>query len=575
MRFIAAHPFRSGGAVLLLAITAAWMVSAARWQDTFVIEDSFLPSDRIRAYMDAGDGVPTEGGGLAMEAGSEGVRRYFLHRRKDHRLFIRIAAAPQPNAGVEAVLVYRSEEIKIPAAGYDGRPIDLTPLTNEGKNVLELRLFNRAPEGSPPAKVLDAFAIERWAPEPTMHWGAFLFFAALAGYFWFVVAIGFVPSVVKQLAGERGSLECTRRNAWMMGALVVLGAFALVTTHPSWDERKDYDDRAAISNGALLLDTGYDPAQMYFRSRVRPAFPAIIQPLLVLSPHRFDSYWLNPSDNFARDWFIYDQDNWSYGLFTYPLLSFMSMGFALLTIAGFYSIYRRAEVSLLTSGVATALAAVFLYRALAIPITQVVNLFSNVLAVWAFLAWGMERNYARTFFAGTVLGFAFLEKETASTTAICIGLFLLMESPVREAPRRVVGSLPFWVGAAVWPLVYFGFVSDGGFAEIFENFSDHLRQQEINQFESLTLASGIRDLWVVFSVGLPLGIAGLVYSSARRLPSKADRLFLAWAIGCLPVFTLPYIFPRFLQFFIPAFAFWTALMATKFFHLWPRSRPPV
>lgn len=568
----ARYPLRTAASAVFFIATAAWMWKAATWQDTFSIEDRFQPGDRIQSYMERGEGEPLPSGELGVAGGEKARRRYIVNRRADQRLFLRIKKSPSPMINFAAVLVYLNAEVPLDPALLDGRPIDITQDTAPGKMRIELRMENRDSPGGPPIPALESFSIERWAPKAPIRWGGFLFFAAGATYFWFVVLIIVVPSIWARCSLDRAGLTDRRRILWMLGAAVVLGGCIWLWAHPVWKAKKDYDDRTAISNGALLLDFGYQSGQMYFRSRVRPAFPAIIQPLLVAAPHRFDSYWLNPSDNFTRDWFIYDQDNWSFGLFEYPFLCFAAMSLALVMAGLLYSIYRKVDASLLAAGLASVLCLIFFRRSLAIPITQTVNLLVNVLAVWAFLHWGQRGSIFQKFFAGTILGFAFIEKETATTTALSLALFLFMDGPPKEAARRFAASTPYWLGVTLWPVYYFGFVSAGGFPEILSNFSDHLRQQEINHFESLTPAGGLRDMWAVFSFGLPIALLGFALSAIRGFRERSDRLFLAWTIGCLPVFTLPYIFPRFLQFYIPSMAFWATTVAVEAGNVISRSR---
>ena len=57
----------------------------------------------------------------------------------------------------------------------------------------------------------------------------------------------------------------------------------------------------------------------------------------------------------------------------------------------------------------------------------------------------------------------------------------------------------------------------------------------------------------------------MTWAARGGLRAPGEKLALCWTLGCLPVFTLPYIFPRFLQYLIPAMAFWVAMTAANAF----------
>lgn len=563
LAFLRRHPIRTALGGVILCLFAYLTALALNWKDEFVIEDTFSKSDRIRNFMEKGDGVLMEDGRLGVAGGETAERRYLISRTTNQSLNLRIRRAANPIIDVAAFIVFEKQNTALDPVMFDGRPIDITLLTHHALSRIEIRMTSRAPGGSPPEPALESFSIERVGKPVPRDWPSFIFFWSVALFFWGTLALAVVPAIFERALGDRGNLAPDRRVFWALSILAMLLSFAWLTSNPAWKAKKDYDDRSAISNGATLLDFGYQPSMLYFRSRVRPAFPAIVQPILTLRPHRLSEYWLNPSDFKARVWFIHDQDNWSFGTSTYPILSFTSLGVALVMLGLAYALYREAGVSGSAALVATLLFAIFYRRALAIPITQTLNLFVNLVAVWAWLRWGSRDAFFVRCFAGLFLGLAIIEKETAGTTAAAIGLFILVDGPIRSIPSRLLASLPFWLGAAVLPVWYFGGVSEGGFGELFSNFDQHLSQQELNQFEPLSLASGVRDLWTVFSAGLPLALLAIAAGAVGRFRSRAEKLFLCWAIGCLPVFSLPYIFPRFLQFFIPAFAFWIATLADR------------
>ena len=69
------------------------------------------------------------------------------------------------------------------------------------------------------------------------------------------------------------------------------------------------------------------------------------------------------------------------------------------------------------------------------------------------------------------------------------------------------------------------------------------------------------DLFKVFSIFLPVALAGMLLSLKRQaLATTQTRFFFFWAIGASTVFLLPYIFPRFLQYFIPSMAYFASIV---------------
>jgi hypothetical protein len=549
---------RVAGTLIVLAAFAGWGWRATRWNDELRLVDTFGPAAPIRSFMQRADGLPDPQGGLAVAGGELAVRQYSLTRAPHHRLIVRIDALPVKSARVGAWIIAGGETIPLDSTQFDGRPINLSELAPPGNVDVELWIENTSEAGSPPRRMLRHFIVERRGDEQRTHFPTLLFYGAVGVYFWLVVFAFAIPAAVEQFAEDRPKVATRGRAPPLAALLLLLAAFAALLALPEWRIKKDYDDRAAIGNAAALVDSGFDQSGVYFRSRVRPAFLGIAQPFVAAFPHRLSGHWLNPSDNYRQQWLIYDQQGESFGLFTYPALSFASQGLALLMLLGVYGIYRRLGVTPLLAWLATMLAIAYYGRSLTIAITQTLNLCINVLVVWHYLRGGTEARPLYRITTGVMLGFAFLVKETAATTILTLALFTLMDGPVREVGLRVFRSLPMWAGMTLWPLMYFGGIAEEGFGEILSNFGNHLQQEDLNLFEPLTWSTGLRDMVVVFSaVGLGAVAIGLAVGASGRMRSRADRFMLAWAIGSLPVFLLPYIFPRFLKYFIPSFAYWS------------------
>lgn len=549
---------RAGGAVFVLLVFSFWVFRASLWNDHLVLADTFGEDAPLRSFMQRADGVPGPDGTLAVAGGETAVRMYGITRGPLHRLFVRIDVLPGSPGLVGAWLLIGGERIPLDTSAFDGRLIELNEVMPAGNAQLEVWIRSTAPPGSPPAPFLRALAFERKGAAPAPRLPTFLFYGAVGLCFWLSVFGFAIPAAVEQLAADRAPLSPRGRALIPPAILAVTLAFGLLSRLPEWSAKKDYDDRAAIGNAAALLETGFDQSQVYFRSRVRPAFLGIAQPVLAMAPHRLSGYWINASDNFRQQWLIYDQEGWHFGLFTYPAMTLMSQFLALVMLAAVYGLLRRLEVAPLAAWAATLLVALYYGRSLTVAITQTVNLCINVLVVWHYLSSGPDAKPLPRFITGLMLGLAFLTKETAATTVIALALFTLVDGPLRGVGRRVLRSIPMWAGAALVPAFYFGLVAEGGFGELFTNFDNHLDQEQLNRFEALTWSTGFRDMRVVFSLaGLVAVAAGLAAAAGGRFRSRADRFMLCWSLGCLPVFTLPYIFPRFLKYFVPSFAYWS------------------
>lgn len=551
------------GALLVIGTMGFWAWKAYHWNDRLELVDRFGPDAAIRSFMLQSEGIYVEDQGLAVPGGQIARRHYGLTRGEGQQLSLEIETAEDAPARFGAWASRGNLRIPLDTTRFDGEPINLSELLPPGNIQLELWIENTDPEGTPPSVLLREIRITRQDQGGTPHLPTLVFYGVTGAVFWLFVAAFAIPTGIEQILTGRAERSSASRSVQALLLLGVVIACAWLLGLPEWEEMKDYDDRAAIGNAAMLLDTEFDQSDVYFRSRVRPAFLGIAQPVLALSPHRLSGYWLNASDNFRQDWLIYDQEGWSYGLFTYPHLTLMSQALALVMILGFWGIYRRLDVMPALALAATLVGTIYYGRSLTIAITQTVNLCVNVLVVWHYLSGGENPSWRHRAATGFLLGLAFLVKETAATTVIALGLFTLIDGPMKDAGRRVFKSLPMWAGALAWPAIYFGLVAEGGFRELFTNFDNHLAQDEINPFEPLTLSTGFRDLAVVFSLaGLGAVAAGLAAGSVDRFRSRADRLMICWVVGCLPVFTLPYIFPRFLMYFIPPFAYWSIRVAT-------------
>ncbi|OPZ15782.1 MAG: hypothetical protein BWZ10_01671 [candidate division BRC1 bacterium ADurb.BinA364] len=119
----------------------------------------------------------------------------------------------------------------------------------------------------------------------------------------------------------------------------------------------------------------------------------------------------------------------------------------------------------------------------------------------------------------------------------------------------------YWLSAASLPIIYYGLILDTGFAEIPLNHSLLRYHMEFHRYEPLTPATGARTYWQAFGLGLPLAALGLARAVRRGRWRDSDRLFACWLAASLWTLAMPFLFPRFLLYSLPPFAYFAALAA--------------
>ncbi len=441
----------------------------------------------------------------------------------------------------------------------------------EPQGLFYLTLAARSDPGptAAPERLVTRFSLRYVTRAPSVRWGTALFFAALAlvgyGALWFAL----LPLAVRGGRMLWRTLRQWRPVGRWMGALILAVSVLSVVVHPEWREKKHYDDLAALGNAALMVRDGYDVSELYFRSRIRPALVAWLLPFTTFLPHHLSSSTFSPSDRRERMVYFYDRDGATYGSRLYPEASLFCL---LLVVAGLLVLAlmgRQLGLDRSACLVMTVCAGFFFSRCQQNALSNATSFATTLLAATLALQAWRRPGWLRLLGAGVFLSFTVLLKETVIILATVLLIYFVWSWKRRrgkEQPGPWTNALVLAGLAALGPLVYYGLVLDTGFAEIAANHRLMRYHGEYHQYEPLGLVSGLKTYWAAFGWGLPLAGIGLAWAVRRRPWRDADRLFLAWTLASLWTLTAPYIFPRFLIFSIPPFAYLCARGLESLYH---------
>jgi hypothetical protein len=464
-----------------------------------------------------------------------------------------------------------------PQGPFTWSHVDLTTgLLHLGHIIFTLKA-QAAPGAMPPQLRRLAFHFEQL--QRPLHWGPALFFATLAllGYgalLWHVL-----PGAVQ---GARALLALPRRVrapwSWLLG-LVLLAAVLAPLTLPEWRAAKDFDDRAALGNAALMRETGWHLPDLYFRSRIRPALVAWFAPWATFLPHQISTASFTPSDRMQRLFSFFDRIGNDYGLRVYPELSLFSACVLAAGVLLLVRLGRATHAPPLLGGVLLLTTSVALWRSGIIALSDAANFTFTIAAMLAALRAWRHPHPLRLGAAGLLFGFAALLKETIVIPIGALALFQLWDlfrSPQGRLSRlgRLRAAALFWLAAALLPVVYYTFVLDTGWAEWADNTSLTRFHMAYHHYPPLTPQTGLLAFRQAFGPILPLVLLGLpcfLLLVRHRRPALADRFFLCWLLASGVIITMPFLFARFLIFIIPPVA-WLAAQPLLALAIWGRKR---
>jgi hypothetical protein len=487
-------------------------------------------------------------------------------------------------------------QIPLPETGPDApllpTAIDLTPFLSPTDHYFYLTIAAEytAPPDAPTLPVAAGLELRFTAPPPPPpRRSAAAFFLLVGAAGWWAILGWMLPRAAHRL--RRLWTAARSIPARTAGAAILLTAAGWLALHPVWRDAKQYDDRWALANSRLLAQQRFNTDRVFFRSRIRPGFPALALPLTTCLPHTLIHTTYNPADEKQRLFYIFDRQGALWATTVYPEAAAWGLTMALLGALLVGACVARLPCRLpcrLQSRRATVLLAIlfalwFLHRTLSgpllSPITLSVGWTFQAAAFLAFLELLRRPTLARLAPAAGLTALAILIKEDALALILAVALCQL--DHLLRAPRRRARLLPlfalYWLLAALPALVYFGAVIDGGFGEIAANFRQHLdAQQGLDGFETRSPAGLARALWSVFGLGLvpvALGLA-LAIRSRRQTSKNTPNTALYWAVGGLTPLLLPYFYPRFFVYLIGPAA-WLAAVGTAacLRRLGPQPRP--
>jgi len=607
-------------ALAVLWCALLWRATRPNREVTFV--------DHFRGGYNSIHVAPQQGGwragagGLRLVPGQQGNRLYQFPKREHQRVYLSLKFL-QPPGGTNRLHIHKSDPLgRGPSQDYilenkdfDFKGLDITDYV-QGQGYFQIYLLASAPANANSTPLITKLAV-RWSAEPkTIHWLSLLFFVSLS-----ILTYAYILLILLPLAGKGLKVILENKRAleiYILSIVLVIWVTGSVFFHHEfWQSKSErFDDLSSIGVAALLHQDGYDPSEMVFRSRIRPALTAFLLPWTELLPQQLSGSTFTPSDKQQRMFFYYDRAGWSYGMRLYPE---MSLFFALLMIVSLLAMTGMAHEAGASSIECLLLyltSAWFIHRCLYNAISESANFAGTIAAAAvAWRAWQQPR-WGNMFVAGLMMSIMVLLKETFVILALGLALYQLRmlirkdstpTGPVKKEDETLpicascgggffskchksivfhknklfsaltklaqtddanlqnkhywqwlVWICLFWGIAAILPLIYYGTILDTGFAELQANTALLKFHQELHHYESLTLRSGVRIYWHVFGLGLIFALLGLwgMIRSFRKW-SESDWFFVCWFVGTLLTLTMPYIFERFLLFSIPPFAYLT------------------
>lgn len=432
---------------------------------------------------------------------------------------------------------------------------DLTALMPERG---EFFVHVHSPNNSTPFHLRLLFA----RPPQKLNAGCFAFFLILSAVCWTALAWFLLPIWDSIQSTSTYNKWRYRVSAYALGAIVLL-----IVLDPHWWRAKDFDDQYAMGPAGAMARHGFDADRLFFRARVRPAFPAFSLPLQYAFPLQFISTSKWNTDNWKRWFDKYDRPGPNFAHFLY--LENTLVALALLLGSGFLvgQIGNALGLGRVQALVASAIALLLLWHILDNVIT---TSFTTAL-IWtapAALLWALQKiGWIRFLAAGIVAGAAVLAKETAISVAGPIA-FLLCYHVLKGNHRvRRIAEIAIYAGASlILPLAYYLFIIPGGFGNVTELFREHAFQQQLypHSFIDLTFTEAMKNLWK-FCGPLPIvAVAGLVCQRKREQRFGLGVLvLLTWTFSACTIFFSPYVLPRFFVDFIPPLTCLAALTLPK------------
>lgn len=528
---------------------------------------------KIAAHIIKDHGWRATPDGLAIAPGTMAERVYEFDKDLAQEVLLKLSFTVPPGGNNELIIqqgnaVHIAENVNL-----DCESLNLTSKL-PGYGHFNITLAARMPREESPDQVVLVrdFECTIFAPH-ALHTSAVVFLVFLSLLLYGMIFYILVPDLITSELSARNTPRRFRPTTVLLFVALCI-CVALIWGKRQWYGEKKFDDIMAISNASLLLDSGFDTETLYFRSRMRPAYVSFVQPLVSFFPNALITVTKSPADFQRRIWRIYDRDAGSYGKAIYPEVSAASLLLSLFIFLCLYRIFRLLDVEQAQASLAALLAMFFFSNALTIVLTQTFVLFINLFAVYLALRVFHSGQIRLLLPAALALSLAVLTKTSAITSLVPIALLhivLIVRSP--KALKLLCHIGLYWGIAAVLPLLWFQGFLHGTIHEYAAFLKEHAEAQQAQQYPSTSLARALADSFKVFSIFLPVALAGMFLSLKRQaLAATQTHFFFFWAVGASTVFLLPYIFPRFLQYFIPSMAYFTSIVLMALVHFARRGK---
>ncbi len=555
------------GLLILAAIgfTGFFLASMRGHDRTRVTRDRFGAMDAVvSAHVSVYEGWSSQDYPL-LAPGTTGTVIYDLPKDFDEELILRVDLNEEPNL-IASVFVLSSEGERSHLLNPGTNEFDLTSINRDDFAIIRVGLTATLPAGSTAnsVKPFELMEVTAFGPR-TVHWGPALFFLFSGLVVWLGVvgalcwaAAGLIPGESITTSGERLTL-CI---------LLIIGLGVAVSS-PRFLEEKPFDDIRAISNAGVIMDTGADPSRLYFRSRLRPGFLSYALPVVMAFPQRLYHVQTAPSDDYKRIWREYDREGDSFTFKYQSEFTILAMVQAALWLLAIGGLSRRLGLEPIAAAATTVVAA-FAYRfMLDNPITITWNLTVNLAAVCSYFMWRERGGWCSALLTGLILALAGLTKTTAITSAIPIGVHLIVSLYPRAREPEFKTELPqsvAMIGVSIVPVViWFEQWLDGLIPEL-SGFKDEVYMvMELHpEFPRRTPSLIAQLLWQLGNVLWIPVIVGVVLSIFQKWKGSPPRLlnvfWMTWLLAALLLpLTMPFMYARFFKYSIPAMAWFAGL----------------
>lgn len=397
-----------------------------------------------------------------------------------------------------------------------------------------------------------------------------IFLTGLGLAFWVmllaIIPSSFIPVLRISLAPSSRWSRLGRGTCLL--AATLLWPLLLFPFQP-WHRNKDFDDRMAISNTQVLLDHDFDHSRLFFRSFLRVGFVAASLPVQIGAPLAVTAEKTMPEDGFRRLWTIYadapilhpDLDP---PPSVFPRMTLVAAFWISLLVPLTWLVFRLAGLTFWGAFIGALLATLAFSNSLQTHITQTFTYLVGLMMLWAYLqatrSWRGQPKTAIHPAAGIMPGIMLLIGALTMNTLAIVAAAILADfllQGIRTPPPHRPSWIAFGLVTVIIPtlgvlLWYEGFLS--GLLTEHRLFQKEIQEtMALMNFAPITGAEVLRLHGILYGwvgLGLLVVLGPIAILAARNQPSWL--LFAALAVfGTLILWTVPFVFRRFLMYAIP------------------------